>query len=317
VEAVDGPYKGQLTAGSEYETVGLMGTNLLVGDLPTVLKANQLCNRYGLDTISTGNVIGFAMEAWERGLIGAKDTGGAELTWGNGQAVLEMIEQIAFKKGFGAVLEGGVKRAAEKIGGEAKEFALEVKGLEPPAHDPRAKMTVAVGYATSNRGACHLAAFTHDFEEGAPIDDLDLPELKDRFTSEGKAENVVVMQHLMTMFDSLVCCKFGLFGGLTVNPLIEALNAVTGWSFDRKRFFQTGERIFNLKRLYNNRLGIGAKDDVLPKRMRSETKGGGTQDHLPPLEEMMKEYYSLRNWNPDTGKPTPGKIEELELGAYA
>ncbi|UCF97783.1 MAG: aldehyde ferredoxin oxidoreductase family protein [Spirochaetaceae bacterium] len=317
VEAADGPYKGKLTAGTEYETVGLMGTNLLVGDLPTVLKANQLCNRYGLDTISTGSVIGFAMEAWERGLIGAKDTGGVELTWGSGPALLKMIEQIAFKKDIGAVLEGGVKRAAAKIGGEARDFALEVKGLEPPAHDPRAKMTIAVGYATSNRGACHLAAFTHDFEEGASIDDLGLPVLKDRFNTEGKAENVVVMQHLMTMFDSLVCCKFGLFGGLTVDPLIEALNAVTGWSFDRKRFFKTGERIFNLKRLYNNRLGIGAKDDVLPKRMRHEIKGGGTEDHLPPLEAMMKEYYKLRSWNPATGVPEKRKIEELGLTAYA
>jgi aldehyde:ferredoxin oxidoreductase len=294
-----------------------MGTNLLIDDMPTVLKANQLCNRYGMDTISTGNVIGFAMEAWERGLIDAKDTAGVELTWGNGPAVLEMIEHIARKRGFGAVLEGGVKRSAEKIGGQAVEFALEVKGLEPPAHDPRAKMTIALGYATSNRGACHLAAFTHDFEEGAPIDDLGLPELKDRFTTEGKAENVVVMQNLMTMFDSLVCCKFGIFGGLTVDPLIEAMNAVTGWSFDRKRFFQTGERIFNLKRLYNTRLGIGAKDDVLPKRMRQETKGGGTKDHLPPLEEMLKEYYTIRSWNPDTGKPDAKKIEELGLSAYA
>jgi aldehyde:ferredoxin oxidoreductase len=317
VEAVDGPYKGALTAGSEYETVGLMGTNLMIGDLPAVLQANQLCNRYGLDTISTGNVIGFAMEAWERGLINAEHTGGVQLTWGNAQAVLKIIEQIARKQDFGAVLEGGVRRAAKHIGGGAEEFALEVKGLEPPAHDPRAKMTVAVGYATSNRGACHLAAFTHDFEEGTSIEDLGLPVLKHRFNTEGKAENVVVMQHLMTMFDSLVCCKFGLFGGLTVDPLIEALNAVTGWKFDRKRFFQTGERIFNLKRLYNNRLGIGAKDDVLPKRMRHEAKGGGTNDHLPPLEEMMKEYYSLRSWNPDTGKPEATKIEELGLGAYA
>jgi len=316
VEAVDGPYKGRLTAGSEYETVGLLGTNLLIGELPTVLKANELCNRYGLDTISTGSVIGFAMEAWERGLISGKDTEGIELTWGNGEAVLAMIEQIALKKGLGVVLEGGVKRAAKKIGGEAKEFALEVKGLEPPAHDPRAKMTVAVGYATSNRGACHLAAFTHDFEEGTSIQDLGLPVLTDRFDTKGKAQNVVVMQHLMTMFDSLVCCKFALFGGLTVNPLIEALNAVTSWSFDRRQFFKTGERIFTLKRLYNNQLGIGAKDDVLPKRMRHEPKGGGTEDHLPPLEAMMKEYYRLREWDPMTGRPERKKIEELGLAAY-
>jgi aldehyde:ferredoxin oxidoreductase len=188
--------------------------------------------------------------------------------------------------------------------------------LEPPAHDPRSKFTVAVGYTTSARGACHLSAFSHDFEEGTSIEDLGLPVMTDRFATEGKAEQVAVLQHLMGMFDSLVACKFGLFGGLTVDPLVEAVRCVTGWkSFDRKRFFETGERIFNLKRLYNHRLGITAKDDRLPARFRHETKGGGTQDHLPPLEEMLEEYYRVRGWSPD-GVPQAKKLKQLGIAEY-
>lgn len=305
------PYEGEEIAGPEYETVGLMGSNLLIDSLPAIIKSNELCNRMGLDTISAGGVIGFAMEAYERGLIGKDDLDGIDMTWGNADAVHAMIEKIANKDGFGAVLGEGVKRAAAVVGGTAPEFALEVKGLEPPAHDPRSKFTVALGYATSNRGACHVAAFTHDFEEGGSIADLGLPVLESRFTTEHKAENVMVMQHLMGLFDSLVCCKFGLFGGLTVDPLIEALNAVTGWNFSREDFFQTGERIFNIKRMYNNRLGISRKDDVLPTRMENQRRGGGTNE-LPPINVLLEEYYRLRKWD-EFGIPTQEKLKELNL----
>lgn len=311
VEGLPGPNEGKEIAGPEYETVGLMGTNLMIDDLNAVIKSNELCNRYGLDTISTGSVIGFAMEAYEKGLISKKQLDGIDLTWGSSRAVHEYIRKIAEKDGFGAVLGKGVKRAADYVGGTAHEFALEVKGLEPPAHDPRAKFTVALGYATSNRGACHVSAFTHDFEEGAYLEDLGTPRLEDRFGIEHKAENVYYMQHLMGMFDSLVACKFGMFGGLTVNPLIRALNAVTGWDFDREKFFRAGERIFNIKRLYNVRLGITRKDDVIPVRMLNQRRGGGTNE-LPPLNVLLDEYYKLRGWN-EFGIPTEEKLEELSL----
>jgi aldehyde:ferredoxin oxidoreductase len=311
VKSVEGPYKGLEIGGPEYETLGLLGSNLLIDDLQAVATLNELCNRYGLDTISTGGVIGFAMEAYERGLVSTKDMDGIDLRWGNAKAAQEMIEAIAFRKGFGEVLGGGVKRAAEQLGGVAAEFAVHVKGLEPPAHDPRAKVTVAIGFATSNRGACHLQGFTHDFEEGAFIADLGLPQLKDRFSLEGKVENVIRMQHLMCMFDSLTCCKFGLFGGLTVQPLTRFLNHVTGWDFDADRFFKTGERMFNLKRLYNVRAGISRKDDMLPPRMAIHKRGGGT-NFLPPINSLLNEYYRLRGWD-EFGIPTPEKRRELGI----
>ena len=167
VKASGGPYDGQEIGGPEYETLGLMGTNLMNDDLPTIIKANELCNRYGLDTISTAGVIGFGMEAWEKGLLSESDSGDFPLNWGNSAVIIKLIEQIGDCIGVGAFLGQGVRRAAEQLGPTAKEFAAEVKGLEPPAHDGRAKFTAAVGMATSNRGACHLSGFAHDFEEGA------------------------------------------------------------------------------------------------------------------------------------------------------
>jgi len=308
VTARGGPYDGQEIAGPEYETLGLLGTNLMNDDLDTVIKANELCNRYGLDTISIGGVIGFAMEAWERGLIGPADTGGLTLEWGSPEAVLALIEMIAENRGIGELLGKGVRKAAQEIGGDALEFAAEIKGLEPPAHDGRAKFTVAIGMATSNRGACHLSGFAHDFEEGAVLEDLGSPALTDRFAGELKAENVFRMQNLMGVMDSMVVCKFALFGGLTVNPLIKALNAVTGWDVDRDEFFRMGERIFTIKRMFNNRLGISRKDDTLPVRMLRYVRGGGTAV-LPPLYEMLNEYYGYRGWD-EFGRPTREKMVE-------
>jgi len=311
VRASGGDYDRQEIGGPEYETVGMLGSNCLVDDITKIAKANELCNRYGMDTISTGGVIGFAMEAYDRQLITKKDLGGLALEWGNGDAMIDMISQIALRKGWGNELANGVRRTAEKIGGLSSEFAIHVKGLEPPAHDPRAKMSSALQLATSNRGACHLQAFTSDFDEGLYIPDLGVPQMKDRFATEGKAENVIRMQHLMSMFDSLTCCKFLLFAETKVNHLLNLLNCVTGWDVGYEEFFQTGERIFNLKRLYNTRLGISRKDDNLPLRLLTHRRGGGTEA-LPPLYQMLSEYYEIRQWD-ELGIPTDTKIEELGL----
>ncbi|MBN2322419.1 MAG: aldehyde ferredoxin oxidoreductase C-terminal domain-containing protein, partial [Spirochaetes bacterium] len=263
-----------------------------------------------------GNSIGFAMEAYERGIITKKDTDGIELVWGNGDAMVEMVRMIGERKGIGKLLGEGVRRAANELGGTAAEFAVHVKGLEPPAHDPRAHFTVALGFATSNRGACHLAAFTHDFEAtNTSIDDLGSPALTERFTPVGRAENVFRMQNLMTMFDSLTMCKFFIFGdGLAVQPLIDYLNCITGWDFDHEEFFKTGERIFNLKRLYNTRLGLSRKDDILPPRMLSHKKDYTTNE-LPPLGLLLNEYYARRGWD-EFGIPTNKTLKKLGLEQY-
>jgi aldehyde:ferredoxin oxidoreductase len=315
VEINEGKYKIEETAGPEYETIGMLGSNCLVDDIKIICKANELCNRYGLDTISTGSAISFCMEAYEKGLITKKDTGGLKMEWGNGDALLEMIEKIANRQDIGKLLGEGLIKAAKEIGGNSCEFAIHVKGLDFPAHDPRGKVSVALGYATSNRGACHLQAFTHDFEDGTCIPDLGYKETLDRFEIKGKAKFVVDFQHLMSMFDSLHCCKFIVFGGMTVEPLVKVLNLVTGWDFSKEDFLKTGERIFNLKRLYNVREGISRKDDTLPPRILTHPRGGGAGDNLPYLNKMLYEYYQIRGWD-EFGIPTKDTLKRLELEEY-
>lgn len=313
VESLGGPYDGQEIAGPEYETVALMGANLLIDDLKVIIKANELCNRFGMDTISTGGTIGFCMEAWEHGLLTPETTGGINLAWGNGEAAIAVIEAIAENKTpFGKSLSYGVRKAAADLGGKAREFAQEVKGLELPAHDPRANFTLAVAYATNSRGACHLN-FTQDYED-AEIAGFGIPKQLGRLTTEYKGAFTAKMQDWACVFDSLCLCKFGRYGGLMVRESLEYLNAATGWDFSIEEMLATGERIFNLKRMYNNRNGISRKDDTLPPRILLHKRGGGT-DKLPPLNLMLNEYYAARGWD-EFGYPGKDKIRQLDLGEY-
>ncbi|MEW6662507.1 MAG: aldehyde ferredoxin oxidoreductase family protein [Bacillota bacterium] len=313
VKVTNGAYAGVNGAGPEYETLAMLGSLCLVDDLEAIAMANELCNRYGMDTISTGAVIGFAMECYEHGLISEQDANGISLKWGNAEAVIELIHQIAQRKGLGKILADGVKRAAEEIGGIAAEFALHVKGLEPPAHDPRAFNSLAVAYATSNRGACHLQGFTHPYEIAATLPELGLSKPADRFAVNGKGELTVNLQNFMAMCDSLKLCKFAIVGGVTLTHLVEWLNYITGWDMDIQDFIKTGERLFNLKRMYNIRCGISRKDDSLPARLLLLKRGsGGASDNLPPLGEMLAEYYRHRGWD-EFGIPLPSKLKELAL----
>jgi aldehyde:ferredoxin oxidoreductase len=308
-----GPAAGKEIGGPEYEACGALGANCLVGDITTVAVANELCNRYGLDVISTGSAVAFAMEAYERGLLTKADTDGLELTFGNGEALLEMVRRIGEREGLGRLLGEGVKRAAEAIGGGAEEFAVHVKGLEPAMHDPRAYASLAVGYATSNRGACHLQGFSHVPEGRVAMPDLGYPEILDRFATAGKGELVAKAQNLMCMYDSLTLCKMLIFGRVRIPDMVNWLNYVTGWDYDADEFMRTGERLYNLKRLYNTRLGVTRADDTLPKRLLSEPRpDGGAAGYLPDLEAQLDEYYAFRGWDAQ-GIPTAAKLAELGL----
>ncbi|MDI7259522.1 MAG: aldehyde ferredoxin oxidoreductase family protein [Thermodesulfobacteriota bacterium] len=313
VKLEKGPYAGVEGAGPEYETLALLGSNCLIDDLEALCFANELCNRLGLDTISTGGVIAFAMEAFERGLIGKEDTGGIELRWGSAEAMIEMIQRIAQKKGIGELLGKGVKRASEEIGKNSVEFAMHIKGLEVPAHDARGYNAGAVGFATSSRGACHLAGFSHSFERVLKSPEMGIPEPLDRFQADGKGILAVRTQNLMGMMDSLKLCKFILFGGITITHIVKWYQDVTGEEMTIDDFLKTGERIFNLKRLYNVRMGISRKDDTLPYRsLTLKRVGKGLTPNLPPLGQMLGEYYEYRGWTED-GFPRPEKLKELDL----
>lgn len=311
VEITAGPYQGVNGAGPEYETIGTLGGLCMIDDLEAIAWANELCNRYGIDTISAGSVIAYGMEAFERGILTAEDCDGLQLVFGNEKAMIELIHKIANKEGYlGKLLSKGVRGAAAELGNYAEEFAIHVKGMEFPAHDPRAYNGVALSYATSNRGACHVQGFTHGFEKGFTMPELGIDQPHPRHSVEGKGEFTAKLQDLMCIFDSIKLCKFVIIGGVKLTDITELFNAVTGLNLTNQDLMRIGERIYNLKRLYNVRCGISRKDDSLPPRILTQKRG----PNLPPLGKMLNEYYAYRKWD-EIGVPTEAKIKELGLMA--
>jgi aldehyde:ferredoxin oxidoreductase len=312
VAITSGPYAGLRGAGPEYESVGALGSMCLIDDLPAIARMNEVCNRLGLDTISAGGVVAFAMEARERGLWLEGPA------WGDGQAAIALLERIAHREGATPTLLGeGTRRAAERWGGLAREFAIHVKGLELPMHDPRAYVSVAVGYATSSRGADHLQGFSHMYERIATAPSLGIPEPLPRDTADGKGALVFRLQNWMALFDSLKLCKFITVGGFQPEHMVEWANAVTGWNDDLAAWLRSGERICNLRRVINARLGASRVDDTLPPRIQFHRRGeGGAPDSLPPFGPMLADYYAARRWT-EVGLPTPELLRELDLAEYA
>lgn len=308
-----GKEAGRPGGGPEYETVAALGSMCLVDDLESLVIGNELCNRYGLDTISTGGVIAFAMEAFEKGLLTSSDTGGLRLNWGDSEVLIALIHAIGRNEGVGKLLGKGVRAAAAQLGPQAEAFAIHVKGLEYPMHDPRAFNSVAIGYATSNRGACHLQSWQNLVERGITLPELGYPEAPDRFGVEGKGVLVSKLGDLMSVFDSLKLCKFILFGTVKPTHMLEWYNAVTASNLSMDQFMLQGERIFNLKRLINVRMGVSRTDDTIPVRIATEKRGAyAPAENLPPFQEMLEEFYSYRGWD-ENGRPTREKLEQLGL----
>ena len=314
VKVESGPFARVFGAGPEYENLGMLGTNLMIGNVEAVAKLTELCNRYGLDAISTGSMVGWAMEAFERGILSQVDLGGLELRFGNADAAIEMVHRIGQRlTDVGWLLGEGVKRAAAQIGHNSSEFAVEVKGLELPAHDPRARFGLAVGYATGNRGACHLQAYSHDYEGGPAWPEFGYPDPIDRFGVDGKGAFTARFQDLMSMMDSLKLCKFSVWCGVNPDHHVVWLNLTAGWDFTVDSYMETGERMYNLKRMYNVREGISRKDDTLPLRIATLARpDGGAAGKVPPLGIMLHEYYDYRGWD-EFGIPKPETLRRLGL----
>ncbi|MCS7286946.1 MAG: aldehyde ferredoxin oxidoreductase family protein [Anaerolineae bacterium] len=292
-----------IVSGPEYETVAGFGGMCLIDNLEAIAEANDLCNRLGLDTISVSSAIAFAIEAFERGLLSEKDTGGYSLRWGDPEGVLSLVEDIAYRRGLGELLAMGVRRAAEALGPQAQEFAVHVKGMEVPYHDPRAFTGMALNYATANRGACHLESLTYWVGYGVRIDELYIPEDYHPHSSRGKARMVVDFQNYMTLYNALGLCKFAGRANLPPSLLARWLNLALGWEITGEELMATGERLFNLKRALNVEMGITRADDTLPDRLLKEPRpSGGAAGVLPELESMLEEYYRIRRWD-EKGKP--------------
>lgn len=315
VEVAEGKYRSPRGEGVEYETVAGFAGMCHIDNLESIILANSLCNRYGLDTISTSSAIAFAMEAFERGLIGVSDTGGVELRFGDPDAMLALVEQIAFRQHIGDTLAEGVREAARRIGGAAEEFAIHVKGLEVAYHDPRAFVSMAVNYATAARGGCHLEAGSYWNGYGITLPDLGYPETLDRLQSgEASARLAYDWQNYAGVFNPLGLCKFLIKGRVDGGRLSRIINAALGWHWTVKDILTTGKRVFQLKRLINLRLGLVAADDRLPKRLLTEPRPtGSAAGNLPDMETMLPIYYELRGWD-ENGVPRQERLAELGLG---
>ena len=313
VEIKEGEHAGLKGKGPEYETVAAFGSLCLNDNLSAIAKANDLCNRFGLDTISTASVIAMAIECYEKGLLSRQDVDGLDLTWGNYQVIVTLVEKIGRREGIGDLLAEGSLVAAKRIGKGAEEMAIHVKGLELPMHDPRAYSGSALSYMTVSRGGDHIAAPAFWIERGVTFPDLGFSEPLDRFSTENKAKWVKVFQDFCEVIESMVACKFSVYAGLRSPHVVGLISFATGWDVDLDEILKIGERSINLKRLINLRLGFSRKDDILPKRLRSlSLQEGGTQGFIPDVENLLKDYYSLRGWT-DEGVPTKEKLDELSL----
>ncbi len=297
------PWTGE-GGGPEYETIWAFGSQTGVDNLEAIAKANFLCNELGLDTISMGHVIGTFFELIEKGKIPAEKLRGLRVGWGSAEAIVELTWRTAYRSGIGDELAEGAKRLAEKYG--APEVAMVVRGQELPAYDPRGAQGHGLAYATSNRGGCHLRAYMISPEV------LGVPQLVDRFATEGKPKMVKYFQDVSAVVDSMVICKFSTFA-IWVDDFADALTSITGWEITPAEIEKIGERIYTAERAFNVlAFGDGRAYDTLPKRLLEEPMPEGpSKGHVVRLHEMLDEYYKLRGWK--EGRPTREKLEELGL----
>ncbi len=281
----------------------------------SVALANSLCNRYGLDTISTSSVIAFATEAYEKGLIDANDTGGIALRFGDVDAMLAMIDKIVFRQDIGDALAEGVREAARRIGQGAESFAIHVKGMEMAYHDPRAFVSMAVNYATASRGACHLEALSYWNGYGVLHPDLGYPEQVNQHESNAKqAKMAYDYQNFNSVYNPLGLCKFIIKGQVGPQRTSEIVNAALGWDWTVEDLLEMGDKLFQLKRLINLRLGVTPADDILPERLLTEARPSGLAEGvLPDLDLMLPIYYDLRGWD-ENGAPKTERLQALGLG---
>jgi aldehyde:ferredoxin oxidoreductase len=282
-----GKYGGIVHDGPEYETGTMLGSNLLISDMAGMLKAIYNIDDLGLDQISTGNVIGFLMEAYEKGMIDQKFLDGIDLKWGRVDATLAMIDKIASRNGVGDLAANGVKAISRQIGQGSEKFAIHVKGHELAAHNIQANPPRGLCYVTANRGACHL-----------------------------NGDNIA-MQNTRAMFDSIGLCLFPARETAMEEPMLSLLSAITGREYDKAGFSKTGERIFNLEKMFNYREGFLREDDRLPDRFFEDAftigpKKGAVLDRNQ-FDAMLTRYYKDRGWDPDTTKPGEPRLRQLGL----
>ena len=295
--AIDGP---------DFETIWAMGANCGITDKEAIIYSNYLCDLYGVDTISVGNIVGFVMELAQKKMISAAELDGVKAEWGNGDALVALTEKIAKGEGIGELLQKGVREISKHYPG-SEDFAMQVKGLEMPAYHPNAAKGIGLSYAVSERGACHL--------RGSPLSEI--LGGADPLATEGKAELFQTNQSDTSVIDALILCYFVKFG-ITLKEILQMVNPCTGFEYKNPRELeQVGERITVLARLFNTREGFSVKHDILPKRALAEPlPSGPAKGHVMELDKLRAEYYHLMGWD-ENGIPTEERLVELGLKEIA
>lgn len=321
-----GEFAGTRTTSLEYETLSSLGSRCMNRNLESIIKANTICDEMGMDTISAGGVISWAMECYDRGMIDEKETGGIDLSWGNYHAILDVLEMIAHRRGFGDILAEGSFRAALLIGKGSEEYVMAIKGMEISAQDGRAQQSMGLAQATSSRGADHLKGFPTIDETGYSgpavkrYGEECMPEIIDGVQTKYKPMVVKDGEEFCAVIDSCGICKFGTLFPPAVywKELAKGLRWMTGMDIDATRLKAMGERIVNLQRCYNILHGVSREADSQPRRLLEEkSPSGKAKGHVIELAPMLEEYYALRSWDNERGYPTRKKLTELGLGFAA
>lgn len=302
---------GAKRKGPEYETICAFGPNLLISDLREITRLGELCDRYGMDTISAGNTIGLAFHLFEKGMITTQDTEGLELRWGDAVAVRQLLSQMATREGFGNVLAQGARKLGRHFG--AEDEAVQVNGLEVAFHDPRGVSGMALAYATSPRGACHNQSDYFFVDWGHTEPELGI-EYFSRHAQAEKAANVARHQDWRTVYNAMVMC---IFANIPPTTVVDLINAACGLDWDLAEMMRAGERGWNMKRAVNNRLGLTAQNDRLPKALLEPLETGGSAGFTPDIQGMLYAYYDARGWDQKTGYPTREKLTSLNLDDVA
>lgn len=297
--------------GPEYETIVGLGPNILIRDLKAITRLMDMCDRHGMDTISTGSTIGLALHLFDRGIISEKDTGGLILKWGDEETAAKLIHMIAHREGFGDLLAQGAKRFGKHF--NAEEEAVQVNGLEVAYHDPRGVSGMGLVYATSPRGACHNQSDYFFVEWGQAEEGVGL-KFYGRHEGVEKAGNVAIHQNWRTVFNAMVMC---IFANVPPQTQVDLVNSACGFDWTVQDMMRCGERGWTIKRAINNRLGLTRANDKLPKGLLEPLPNGGSAGYVPPFEEMLEAYYEARNWDKQTGKPSKEKMLELGMEEIA
>ncbi|HJX23060.1 MAG TPA: aldehyde ferredoxin oxidoreductase family protein, partial [Candidatus Bathyarchaeia archaeon] len=326
VKIETGPFAGLRCKGPEFESISMLGSNCGLGEADAIIAVTELCDAVGVDSISCGNVIGFAMELYQRGILSKEEANGLDLSWGNYESMIQLIKDITYRKGFGNILAEGVRKAAELIGRGSEAYAMHTKGLEHIGGDPRGQSGFALGYATCNRGGDHLGALPVFEYMGRPEVAEAMfgsKEAATRFGVKGKGRLVKWQEDLMSVIDSMGVCKcvyahysttFDKILAVSPERLPKLFTYATGIEISTAEMLMAGERMWNLERAFNVREGLTRKDDTLPDRFLKEPfKEGASAGSVVKLEPMLDEYYEARNWDKATGNPTREKLVALGL----